>query len=43
MDYKTYGVAGDLLLFVVGILFVVGAGFLFVDLLSTYIAFNSTR
>ena len=43
MDYKTYGVAGDILLFVVGIFFVVGMGFLFVDLLLTYIAFNSTR
>ena len=43
MDYKTYGVAGDLLLFVVGILFVVGMGFLVVDLLSAYVALNSPR
>ena len=43
MDYKTYSVAGDLLLFVVGVLFVVGMGFLVVDLLSAYVALNSTR
>ena len=43
MDYETHSLAGDILLFVVGIFFVVGMGFLFVDLLSTYIAFNSTR
>ena len=43
MDYKTYSVAGDILLFVLGLLFVIGMGFLFVDLLLTYITFNSTR
>ena len=43
MDYKTYGVAGDILLFVVGIFFVVGMGFLVVDLLSAYVTLNSTR
>ena len=43
MGYKTYGVAGDVLLFVVGILVVVGMGFLVVDLLSAYVALNSTR
>ena len=43
MDYKTYSVAGDTLLFVVGVLFVVGMGFLVVDLLSAYVTLNSTR
>lgn len=43
MDYKTYSVAGDILLFVVGIFFVVGMGFFVVDLLSTYVTLNSTR
>ena len=43
MDYKTYSVAGDILLFVVGVLFVVGMGFLVVDLLSAYVALNSPR
>ena len=42
MDYKTYGSQrGDILLFVVGIFFVVGMGFLVVDLLSTYVTINN--
>lgn len=43
MDYETHSLAGEILWFALGLLFVVGMGFLFVDLLSTYIAFNSTR
>ena len=43
MDYETHSLAGEILWFVLGLLFVIGMGFLSVDLLLTYIAFNSTR
>lgn len=43
MDYETHSLAGEILWFVLGLLFVIGMGFLSGDLLLTYITFNSTR
>ena len=43
MDYETHSLAGEILWFVLGLLFVVGMGFLVVDLLSAYVTLNSTR
>ena len=43
MDYETHSLAGEILWLVLGLLFVIGMGFLSVDLLSAYVALNSAR